>query len=107
MHGKPSAIRILSSSTASLFEGLPEEIVAARYHSLYARRETLPPELRETAVSQDGIIMAIDHRDLPIAAVQFHPESILTLGGEAGLRLIHNAVGHLAVPARSAVAARG
>jgi anthranilate synthase len=93
VHGKPSAIRVLGSA---LFDGLPAELVAGRYHSLFARRETLPRELRETAVSSDGIIMAVEHRDLPIAAVQFHPESILTLGGDAGLCLIHNVVAQLA-----------
>ncbi|HLQ31063.1 MAG TPA: anthranilate synthase component I [Chloroflexota bacterium] len=93
VHGKPSRIRVLGSP---LFEGLPEELVAGRYHSLYARRETLPSELRETAVSDDGVIMAIEHVGRPIAAVQFHPESILTLGGEAGLRIIHNVVAQLA-----------
>ncbi|MFI5266070.1 MAG: anthranilate synthase component I [Chloroflexota bacterium] len=92
VHGKPSAIRVLGGS---LFYGLPAELVAGRYHSLYARRETLPCELRETAVSDDGIIMAIEHRDLPIVAVQFHPESILTLGSDAGLCLIHNVVAQL------------
>jgi anthranilate synthase len=95
VHGKPSRIRVLGSP---LFEGLPEELVAGRYHSLYARRETLPSELRETAVSDDGVIMAIEHVGRPIAAVQFHPESILTLGREAGLRIIHNVVVQLANP---------
>ena len=94
VHGKPSRIRVLGGT---LFEGLPQELVAGRYHSLYARRETLPAELRETAVSEDGVIMAVEHRELPIAAVQFHPESILTLSGDAGLCLIHNVMARIAV----------
>jgi anthranilate synthase len=93
MHGKPSRIRVLSGS---LFDGLGDGLVAGRYHSLYARRESLPAVLHETAVSDDGIVMAVEHASLPIAAVQFHPESILTLTGDAGRRLIHNAVAQLA-----------
>jgi anthranilate synthase len=93
VHGKPSRVRVVGGV---LFEGLPEELLAGRYHSLHARRATLPAELRETAVSEDGVIMAIEHRELPIAAVQFHPESILTLGGDAGLCIIHNVVARLA-----------
>ncbi len=89
MHGKPSEI---CTHPAKLFEGLPERFRAARYHSLFAIREKLPPELRVTASSDDGVVMAIEHTQLPIAAVQFHPESILTTEDECGLRLIHNAV---------------
>jgi len=94
VHGKPSRIRV--TSPGALFEGLPSELVAGRYHSLHARRESLPSCLRELAVSDDGIIMALEHADLPVAAVQFHPESILTLGDEAGLRIIRNVMGGLA-----------
>jgi len=93
VHGKASRIRVLGGR---LFDGLPGELVAGRYHSLYARRETLPDELCETAVSDDGLVMAIEHRQQPIAAVQFHPESIMTLDGDAGLLLIHNVVRLLA-----------
>jgi anthranilate synthase len=73
-----------------LFQGLPPEFKAGRYHSLYAVRETLPADLRVTADSDDGVIMAIEHVTLPVAAVQFHPESILSLGDDIGLRLVHN-----------------
>jgi anthranilate synthase len=93
VHGKASCIRTLGGP---LFEGLPVEFDAGRYHSLFARRESLPPELEVTAESPDGIIMAIQHRSLPVAAVQFHPESILTLSDEVGLQLIRNAVTALA-----------
>lgn len=92
MHGKPSRIRVL---TGRMFTGLPNEFTAARYHSLYAVRDKLPPELRVTAESDDGVIMAIEHKRLPLAAVQFHPESILTLNEDIGLRLIRNVVAAL------------
>jgi anthranilate synthase len=89
MHGKPSRVR---HRHAGIFEGLPEEFKVGRYHSLYARRETLPECLEITAESDDGVIMGVRHRVLPIEAVQFHPESILTLEHDCGLRLIENAV---------------
>jgi anthranilate synthase len=93
MHGKSSRIRVLGGR---LFAGLPREFRAGRYHSLYACRETLPPELEVTAESEDGVVMAVEHRTLPLAAVQFHPESILTLDDDLGLRLLRNVVAVLA-----------
>jgi anthranilate synthase len=96
MHGKASRIRVLGGR---LFAGLPGEFTAGRYHSLVAVRETLPADLEVTAETEDGVIMAIEHRTLPVAAVQFHPESILTLAGNYGLRLVENT---LRVLARSA-----
>jgi anthranilate synthase len=92
MHGKPSHIR---SFGGRIFGGLPREFTAARYHSLFALRDTLPSCLKVTAESDDGVIMAIEHDRLPLAAVQFHPESILTLGEDVGLRLIRNVVAAL------------
>jgi len=89
MHGKPSLVR---HSGVGVFEGLPEEIKVGRYHSLYAIREKLPAALEITAESDDGVIMGVRHRELPIEAVQFHPESLLTLEGGAGLKLIENVV---------------
>jgi anthranilate synthase len=89
MHGKPSIVR---HRNIGVFEGLPEEIKVGRYHSLYARRETFPTCLEITAESEDGIIMGVRHRELPIEAVQFHPESLLSFDGECGLRLIENMV---------------
>jgi anthranilate synthase len=89
MHGKPSSIRVLGGR---LFAGLPAEFRAGRYHSLYARRETLPADLRVTAESADGVVMAVEHATLPWSAVQFHPESILTLRDDLGLRLLENVV---------------
>ena len=93
MHGKPSRIRV--TEPGRLFNGLPEEITIGRYHSLHARIDALPAELQATAVTEDGIVMAIEHRSEPVAAVQFHPESIMSLGRDAGMRIIENAVASL------------
>ncbi|MFQ5562906.1 MAG: anthranilate synthase component II [Parvularculaceae bacterium] len=74
MHGKTSRI---SHSGAGLFKGLPQDFLATRYHSLSVRRQSLPHELDVTATAgDDGEIMALQHRALPLAGVQFHPESI-------------------------------
>ena len=92
MHGKRSMVR---HRGVGVFEGLPEEFQVGRYHSLYARRDTFPACLEATAESTEGgIIMGVRHRELPIEAVQFHPESILTLtpGANYGLKIIENAV---------------
>jgi anthranilate synthase len=89
MHGKPSTVR---HRGIGIFEGLPEEFQVGRYHSLFARRETFPACLEVTAESTDGVIMGVRHRELPIEAVQFHPESILTAEGDHGLKLMENAV---------------
>ena len=95
MHGKPSWVDVRGGA---LFDGLPKRFRAGRYHSLYALRDTLPGELRVTAESEDGVVMALEHVSEPLAAVQFHPESILT-PGELGLRLIANAVATLCTSA--------
>lgn len=96
MHGKPSQVTHFG---VGVFEGLPERFRVGRYHSLFARRETFPACLEVTAESEDGVIMGLRHRELPIEAVQFHPESILTLDGDCGLWLIENAVARLAAAA--------
>jgi anthranilate synthase len=99
MHGKPSPIR---NTGKGVFEGLPETFRVGRYHSLYAIRDKLPSCFEITAESEDGIIMGVRHKELPIEAVQFHPESILTLEGDCGLRLMENVVrvlGHAKVAA--------
>jgi anthranilate synthase len=75
-----------------VFEGLPERFTVGRYHSLYARKDTFPECLEVTAESEDGVIMGVRHRELPIEAVQFHPESILTMQGDCGLKLMENVV---------------
>ena len=93
MHGKPSAIRVVGGQ---LLDGLPKEFRAGRYHSLFARRSEVPDALEVTAVSlDDDIVMAVEHRELPVAAVQFHPESIMSLDDGVGLALIRNAVDRL------------
>ena len=93
MHGKPSQIH---SRGIGIFEGLPEQFKVGRYHSLFALRDKLPAVLEITAESEDGVIMGVRHRELPIEAVQFHPESLLTLEDNLGLRLIENAIRNLA-----------
>ena len=99
MHGKPS---LIVHNGKGVFQGLPERFKAGRYHSLFAIKETFPACLEVTAESEDGVIMGVRHRQLPIEAVQFHPESMLTLDGDCGLRLIENVVRLLAVcPAQS------
>lgn len=87
MHGKPS---VVNHDGSELFRGIPVSFTAGRYHSLHARR--LPDCLQATAVSDDGIVMAISHRTLPMLGLQFHPESILSMEQEVGLRLVANAV---------------
>lgn len=91
VHGKSSWIEVRGGA---LFDGLPKRFRAGRYHSLYALRDALPAELRVTAETEDGVVMALEHASESIAAVQFHPESILT-PGELGLRLVANAVASL------------
>ncbi len=92
-HGKPSRIDVVDPGI--LFEGLPREIAVGRYHSLHLDRATIPGVLKVTALTSDGVVMAIEHRDLPVAAVQFHPESIMSLGRDAGFRIVENAVAGL------------
>jgi len=89
MHGKPSTVR---HRGIGVFEGLPAEFQVGRYHSLFATRATFPACLEVTAESDDGIIMGVRHRELPIEAVQFHPESILTAEAGHGLKLMENAM---------------
>lgn len=91
MHGKASTIKCLTDT--GLFADLAPSFTAGRYHSLYASQEQIPDELEVTAISDDGIVMAISHRTLPIHAVQFHPETILSLPNQAGLRIISNLMG--------------
>ena len=93
MHGKPSTIH---NTGEGIFDGFPEAFEAGRYHSLFAIRESVPDCLKVTAHTEDGVIMAVQHKSLPVASVQFHPESILTLRDNLGLRLIANVVDQLA-----------
>ena len=87
MHGKPSMVNVRGGR---LFDGLPERFEGGRYHSLHADRSTFPEALEITAESDEGVVMAVEHPELPVAAVQFHPESILTLGDDAGLAVVMN-----------------
>ena len=85
MHGKTSPV--LHGGTG-VFSGLPNPLIATRYHSLIAERESLPSSLEITAWLEDGTIMGLRHRDWPhLQGVQFHPESVLT---EAGHQLLAN-----------------
>jgi anthranilate synthase/aminodeoxychorismate synthase-like glutamine amidotransferase len=78
VHGKASLVH---HGGRGILAGLPDPFEAGRYHSLVIDRETLPPELEVTAETEDGLIMALQHRSLPRFGVQFHPESILTPHG--------------------------
>jgi anthranilate synthase/aminodeoxychorismate synthase-like glutamine amidotransferase len=83
MHGKTSEIR---HDGEGVFAGLPNPVTATRYHSLVVRRDSVPDALVVSAESEDGLVMGLRHRELPVEGVQFHPESILTDGGHDLLR---------------------
>lgn len=85
MHGKQSEVKLTCS--CPIFEGLPEVITAGRYHSLAARRDTLPECLKVCAETEDGEVMAVMHTQYKVYGVQFHPESILT---PDGMQIISN-----------------
>lgn len=84
MHGKQSTVRLLPGSR--LFAGLGEETRVARYHSLAAKKSTLPSILKVTALTDEGEVMAVEHENYPVYGVQFHPESILTPEGKTMLK---------------------
>ncbi|HUH04891.1 MAG TPA: aminodeoxychorismate/anthranilate synthase component II [Kofleriaceae bacterium] len=83
MHGKTSLIHHRGSG---VFTGLPEPLEATRYHSLVVDRASVPDVLEITAETDDGIVMGLRHKELGVEGVQFHPESILTVGGHDLLR---------------------
>ena len=83
MHGKQSEARL--SRECILFHGCPDIAPVARYHSLAAIPETIPEALRITAVTEDGEIMGVEHKEFPVYGVQFHPESIMTPDGKTML----------------------
>jgi len=80
MHGKTSVIH---HESVGVFDGLPPALEVTRYHSLVVDPESLPDALEVTATTDDGIIMGMRHRELPIEGVQFHPESVLTTAGDS------------------------
>ncbi|BAL12586.1 MULTISPECIES: anthranilate synthase component I [Bradyrhizobium] len=87
-HGRPSRVQVRGGR---LMRNLPNEIVIGRYHSLYVERDSMPEVLDVTASTEDGVAMALEHKTLPVAGVQFHPESLMSLSGEVGLRIVENA----------------
>ncbi|WP_431284753.1 anthranilate synthase component I [Humitalea sp. 24SJ18S-53] len=94
VHGKPSTIRVLQPGR--FFGGLPSHLTVGRYHSLFGAPEAMPNSLTVTmATEEDGIPMAVEHASLPVAAVQFHPESILSAAGAQGLALLAGSLGAL------------
>ena len=83
MHGKVSEVR---HDGRTIFAGLPSTLTATRYHSLVVAREGMPECLEVSAWTDDGVVMGLRHRELPLEGVQFHPESILTSAGKDLLR---------------------
>ena len=96
VHGKPSAI---FHNSSGLFTGIPNGFAAGRYHSLVVDRDSLPESLEVTATTDDGLIMAVQHREFAVYGVQFHPESVLT---EHGKQLLANFLAqHATIPVRT------
>jgi anthranilate synthase component 2 len=83
MHGKTS---VITTDEQGVFAGLPRQFTVNRYHSLAIERASCPEVLAVTAWTEDGEIMGVRHKELPIEGVQFHPESILTEHGHAMLK---------------------
>lgn len=84
-HGRATSI-LITDAESLLFRGMPEKLMAGRYHSWVVDPRTLPDDLQVTAVDEEGSIMAMQHRNLDIHSVQFHPESIMTPDGEIIIR---------------------
>ena len=99
MHGKTSRI---AHDGRDLFAGLPNPFVATRYHSLTVAEDSLPPALIATAHSEDGVLMGLRHRERPIFGVQFHPESIASVGGHEILGNFLALARNWGAPARAA-----
>ena len=85
MHGKQSMVKL--DVNCPIFSGMPEEIPAARYHSLAAKPATIPDTLKVVGATEDGEVMAVAHTSAPVYGLQFHPESILTPDGR---RILEN-----------------
>ena len=103
LHGKTSQIR---HGEAGLYAGMPNPFRAVRYHSLVADPATVPDSLVVDARTDDGIVMGLHHRDLPVYGVQFHPESILTDAGKTLLQNFLDVAAGARVPVAVAVAGR-
>ena len=88
-HGKSS---VINHNEKSIFKNIPNPFSAGRYHSIFVIKNSVPDFLEITAETKDGIVMGLQHKDLPIISVQFHPESILTLNQDYGLKIIHQAM---------------
>ena len=93
MHRKPSPVTLTEAGQKndSIFSGLPTTFEVARYHSLYGLSDKIPSCLDMMALTEDGIVMGIKHKTLPFAAVQFHPESILTSPAH-GMKILQNVI---------------
>ena len=89
MHGKESMVH---HNQEGVFKNVPNPFSAGRYHSIYVKKENLPACLTATAHTEDGYIMGLAHNELPVASIQFHPESILTLQDNIGLKIISNVI---------------
>jgi len=79
VHGKPVSIK---HDGKTIFQDIPQDFAAGRYHSLVVEKDSLPDSLEISAESPDGLVMAMRHKELPVEGVQFHPESILTEHGK-------------------------
>ena len=100
LHGKTSEV---GHANIGVLQGLPDPFIATRYHSLTILPDTLPAELHVTASTAGGVIMGVQHVELPIHGVQFHPESILTEGGH---RMLANWLGVCGQPIDEALVSR-
>lgn len=98
VHGRSSPV---FHGGTGIFAGLPSPLACGRYHSLVVEEASLPAELAATAHTADGVVMAIEHRELPVVGLQFHPESILTESGYALLEAFLKRAGVEAVAAGS------
>ncbi len=98
MHGKTSTI---THDGRGLFEGVPSPLVVTRYHSLAVEPTTVPPELEVTATTENGLVMGLRHRALPLEGVQFHPESVMTQSGHLMLANWLAACGDTEAPVRA------
>ncbi len=94
VHGKES---IVTLGEDPMFEGMPRQVTIGRYHSLHAERASFPSDMEAVAQVEDGTIMAVRHKTLPVKAVQFHPESIMSARDNHGLRLVANVLGQMAL----------